>query len=155
MTIGGDPVEPRLIPAGDGVRLRTWTSGTPGASPPVLLLHGGPGLWDYLEPVARMIAPDTVVHRFDQRGCGGSDPSPVQSMARSVADIEDLRAHWRVSSWIVAGHSFGADLALRYAAEHPARTAKMLYLNGCGIGDWRTAYRAERARRMTLRRAPG
>jgi len=32
-------------------------------------------MWEYLEPVARMLEPLTVVHRFDQRGCGGSDPS--------------------------------------------------------------------------------
>jgi proline iminopeptidase len=59
----------------DGVRVRTWTSGTVRDSAPVLFIHGGPGMWDYLGPVADMLAPITMVHRFDQRGCGGSDPS--------------------------------------------------------------------------------
>ncbi|MEV6488935.1 alpha/beta hydrolase [Actinoplanes sp. NPDC051633] len=138
-----------MIPADDGVRLRTWTAGTATGRPSVLLLHGGPGLWDYLGPVSRMLEPLTVVHRFDQRGCGGSDPSDEHTTARYVADIEALRRHWNVESWTVAGHSFGSELALSYAIVHPARTAALLYLNGVGIGDWRAAYRAEIARRMT------
>jgi proline iminopeptidase len=52
----------------DGVRLRTWTTGTATDLPAVVLLHGGPGLWDNLAPVARMLEPSTTVHRFDQPG---------------------------------------------------------------------------------------
>jgi len=133
----------------DGVRLRTWTTGRATDLPPVVLLHGGPGLWDYLGPLAGLLAPLTVVHRFDQRGCGGSDPSPEQTLARYEADIETLRRHWGHERWIVAGHSFGATLAFRYACEHPRRTAAMLYLSGVGVGDWRTPYQRERDRRMS------
>ncbi len=82
-----------LVELSDGVRLRTYTSGTPSAAPPVVLLHGGPGLWDYLEPIADLIE-GRVVHRFDQRGCGGSDPSDEQTMQRLRDDIEELRLHW-------------------------------------------------------------
>ena len=35
----------------DGAQLWTSTAGAPDG-PPLVLLHGGPGLWDYLEPVA-------------------------------------------------------------------------------------------------------
>jgi proline iminopeptidase len=138
-----------MVAVDDGVRLRTWTAGTAGPLPPVVLLHGGPGMWDYLEPVSRMIEPLTVVHRFDQRGCGGSDPSDEQTMARSVADVEFLRRHFGHDRWIVAGHSFGAELAVEYALAYPERTASLIYLNGVGVGDWRSGYRAESARRMT------
>ncbi|MEV6285797.1 alpha/beta hydrolase [Kribbella sp. NPDC051770] len=152
-----------LVELADGIRLQTWTSGTPGsaatgsAAPqvgasdsraPVLLLHGGPGLWDYLEPVAALID-DRVVHRYDQRGCGGSDPSDEQTIARTVADLEELRAHWGHERIVVLGHSFGATLALRYAAAHPARVAHLIYLSGVGVGDWRTPSQAEARRRMT------
>jgi proline iminopeptidase len=139
----------QMIAVDDGRRLRTWTSGKRGDLPAVVLIHGGPGLWDYLEPVAHMIEPLTLVHRFDQRGCGGSDPSDQHTISRHIADIEALRRHWRHERWIVVGHSFGATLAFAYAATHPERTAAMGYLNGVGIGDWRTDYRAERQRRMT------
>jgi proline iminopeptidase len=82
----------RMVGTDDGVRLRTWTTGTATGLPPVLLIHGGPGLWDYLGPVARMLEPLTTVHRFDHRGCGGSDPSDEHTFARYRADIESLRA---------------------------------------------------------------
>lgn len=89
-------------------------------------------MWDYLEPVAAMIDDLSVVHRFDQRGCGDSDPSEVQSLERSTADIEGLRAAWGYSSWVVIGHSFGASLAFEYAARFPSRTRAMGYVAGGG-----------------------
>ncbi|WP_170970405.1 alpha/beta fold hydrolase [Streptomyces zhaozhouensis] len=134
----------------DGVRLWTETTGPDrAAARPVLLLHGGPGLWDYLRPVAALLEEDGPVHRFDQRGCGRSDPSDDLRMARAVADIEALRRHFGHARWTVVGHSFGATLALAYAWTHPGRVASLVALNGTGLGDWRTAYRAERDRRAT------
>ena len=139
----------QLVEVDDGTRLRTWTTGTRGVLPPVVLLHGGPGLWDYLEPVAGMVEHLTVVHRFDQRGCGGSDPSDEQTVARHVADIDALRRHFGYEQWTVVGHSFGATLAFRYAVTHRESTAAMGHLSGVGVGDWRTRYAEERQRRMT------
>ncbi|MDT0318621.1 alpha/beta fold hydrolase [Streptomyces millisiae] len=135
----------------DGVRLWTATTGSVGPSWPVVLLHGGPGLWDYLGPVARLLDDGTVVHRFDQRGCGRSDASDDQRVARLVADLEALRRHWGYERWAVVGHSFGALLGLHYAWTHPDRVASLVHLSGTGLGDWRTPYRAERLRRMTER----
>ncbi|WP_433018725.1 alpha/beta fold hydrolase [Kribbella sp. CA-294648] len=133
----------------DGTRLRTWTTGTPTARPPVVLLHGGPGLWDYLEPVAAMLDDLTVVHRFDQRGCGGSNPSEEQTMRRLQDDIDELRQHWGHQQIVVLGHSFGARLALTYAAAYPQHVVKVGHFSGVGLGDWRTPYYEERNRRLT------
>ena len=140
-----------MVPVDDGVRLRTWTTGTATERPAVVLLHGGPGLWDNLAPVAGMLEPLTIVHRFDQRGCGGSGHGPELTIARYVADVECLRRHWGHESWVVAGHSFGATLALAYAVAHPGRTHALVYLGGTGVGDWRGACRDEQQRRMTSR----
>lgn len=133
----------------DGTRLRTWTSGTPTAAPPVILLHGGPGLWDYLEPMAAMMDDLAVVHRFDQRGCGGSDPSDNQTMQRLQDDIDELRQHWGHEQVVVLGHSFGAKLALTYAAAYPQHVLRVGHFSGVGLGDWHTPYYDERDRRMT------
>jgi proline iminopeptidase len=138
-----------FVELSDGVRLRTWTTGTPTSAPPVILLHGGPGLWDYLEPVADLMSDLTVVHRFDQRGCGGSDPSAEQTMQRLQADIDELRKHWGHDEFVVIGHSFGATLALTYAAAYPDHARAVGYLSGVGIGDWQTPYHQERRRRMS------
>jgi proline iminopeptidase len=141
----------RMVETDDGVRLRTWTTGTATGLPPVLLIHGGPGLWDYLGPVARMLEPLTTVHRFDHRGCGGSDASDAHTFARYRADIESLRRQWGHETWSVVGHSFGATLAFAYAVAHPDRTSALGYLSGPGLGDWRGPAAAEAARRMTPR----
>ena len=62
-----------LIAMDDGARLRTWTSGSPAPGDlAVMLVHGGPGLPDYLAPVADIVEDVCVVHRYDQRGVGGS-----------------------------------------------------------------------------------
>ncbi|TCO26365.1 proline iminopeptidase [Kribbella steppae] len=133
----------------DGVRLWTATTGTATSAVPVVILHGGPGLWDDYAVLAEMLDDLTVVHRFDQRGCGRSDPSDLQTMQRLAQDIDELRAHWGHERIVVVGHSFGATLALVYAASYPDHVAGVVYLDGVGIGDWRTAYQGEADRRMT------
>lgn len=137
----------------DGVRLWTATTGTASALPAVVILHGGPGLWDDYAVLAEMLDDLTVVHRFDQRGCGRSGPSELQSMQRSAQDIDELRAYFGHERVVVIGHSFGASLALTYAASYGDHVAGVVYLSGVGIGDWRTAYHEEQARRMTPEQA--
>lgn len=136
-----------LVALDDGARLATWTSGAADQVPPVVLLHGGPGLWDYLEPLAGMIDDLTLVHRYDQRGCGRSDRRGPLSMARYVEDLDCLRRHWGYDRWTLIGHSFGATLALAYAGTYPDRAATVGYLSGVGIGDWRTPFHVEQRRR--------
>ncbi|GAA2815393.1 alpha/beta fold hydrolase [Kribbella solani] len=131
----------------------TATTGVGTRRAPVVILHGGPGLWDDYEVLAGMLDDLTVVHRFDQRGCGRSDPSATQTMARLARDIDELRAYFGHSRIVVIGHSFGATLALKYAAAYADRVAGVVYLDGVGVGDWRTPYYAERARRMTPEQA--
>jgi pimeloyl-ACP methyl ester carboxylesterase len=53
----------------DGAELWAAVSGT---GPPVVCLHGGPGTWDYLAPLAGLLDDTFTVIRFDQRGCGRS-----------------------------------------------------------------------------------
>lgn len=142
----GGAVE-EYVEADDGVRLWIATSGD---GPPLVLCHGGPGLWDDQGPVAAMLDDLVTVHRWDQRGCGRSTGSGPYTVARFVADLEAIRAHFGHARWMVGGHSWGATLALRYALAHPGRVAALLYLSGTGTGTaWKDAHRAERERRLT------
>ncbi|MEV4539398.1 hypothetical protein AB0J82_37055 [Asanoa sp. NPDC049518] len=59
-----------MIEMDGGALLRTGTSGT--GIPPVVMLHGGPGVPDHIAPLADLIGDLCVVHRYDQRGTGGS-----------------------------------------------------------------------------------
>lgn len=71
------------------------------------------------------------------------------TVAQAVADLEQLRRALSVDRWGVLGHSWGAELALRYAAQHPACATAVAYLSGVGAGlGFRRAYLAERDRRL-------
>ncbi len=150
----------------DGARLATWTDPGPAEAPAVILVHGGPGLWDYLAPLAGLLAGRAVVHRYDQRRCGsstgpegaearavgarpGAATAPADlTMERFVADIEELRAAFGHEHVVLIGHSFGATLALAYAGVHPERVIALGYVDGVGVGNWRAPYRTERMRRL-------
>ena len=119
----------------DGVRLwyRVAGAGAPGA-PPVVFLHGGPGqgsehfdalVGPHLEPTLRMVY-------LDQRGSGRSERpwTRAYTVPRLVDDVEGVRRHLGADRIVVVGHSFGAILALEYAAAYPARTAGVVVAAG-------------------------
>ena len=130
----------------DGAVLRVTTTGS---GHPLVLCHGGPGMWDYLGPVARLLDDMLLVYRYDQRGCGRSTADGPFTVSQFVADLEFLRRALGRESWWVGGHSWGAELALRYALGHPGQVRGVIYVCGTGIGDgFREAYRAEMRRRL-------
>jgi proline iminopeptidase len=125
----------------DGVRL--WASAS-GRGEPLVLCHGGPGLWDMFEDVAGELADLATVVRWDQRGCGRSERcgGPWTS-ERFVADLEAVRRHFGFERMAVLGHSWGAQLALSHALAHPERVTSLVYVSGTGIGpdaDWHPAF---------------
>lgn len=110
---------------------------------PVVFLHGGPG--SGCSPRHRQLFdPQRCrVILFDQRGCGRSLPRGslhANTSEHLVADIEHLRRHLGIERWLVVGGSWGAGLALAYAAAHPA-SCLGLVLRGVFLGrvsdlDW-------------------
>ena len=136
----------RVITLRDGATLWTTVSGN---GPPVVCCHGGPGLWDYLASLASLLEDTFTVIRFDQRGCGRSTGDGPFTIAQAIDDLDQLRAALKVDRWAVIGHSWGAELALRYAAARPEQTSAVVYIAGVGAGnDFRPAYIAERDRRL-------
>jgi pimeloyl-ACP methyl ester carboxylesterase len=109
--------------------IAAWRSGD-GA--PALLLHGGPGVTDYVDGLARELdgAFDTI--RFQQRGL---DPTQVREPYTVEAHVEDcvrvLDALAIERAWIV-GHSWGGHLALHLAIAHPERVAGLVVIDGLG-----------------------
>lgn len=96
------------------MRIRTY--GTSG--PVVVVLHGGPGAPGHMAPVARGLADSFQILEPRQRG-SGSEPLTV---ARHVADLDGLvESHCGGARPALVGSSWGAMLALAYAAAHPGR----------------------------------
>jgi proline iminopeptidase len=133
----------------DEARIR-WTTLADGKRTlPVVMLHGGPGLPDYLGDAASMIADLAPVYRYDQRGTGQSRWQGRHSFARQVEDLAELLDAWDTPEAVLIGHSYGTNLASRFCLAHPDRVAALLLLCGPFVGDWRTGDRAERGRRMS------
>ena len=125
------------------------TGGGPGV--PLVLCHGGAGLWDNLGSLAALVDQERRVIRWDQRGCGRSGgPRGPFTTDRFVADLESIRTAVGIDQWIVGGHSWGASLALRAVLAHPTTAAGLLYISGTGLGRaWHGAYKAAPANRLT------
>ncbi|MEU0164333.1 alpha/beta hydrolase [Streptomyces iakyrus] len=138
-----------LASMSDEVQLRWVALGDTTRQPPVVMLHGGPGLPDYLGDVALMVADLAPVYRYDQRGTGRSPWEGRHTLARHVDDLAELLDAWDVPKAVLIGHSFGTDLASRFCLTHPDRVAAMLLMCGPFVGDWRTGYQAERDHRMS------
>ena len=110
-----------------------------GAGPPVLLLHGGPGLgFDYLRGLAEELAQENDVAWYQQRGLEPSAPGPPYTVA---ADVGDARRVVDALGWeraYVVGHSWGGHLALHVAAAMPERLLGVLSVDPLGsVGDGR------------------
>lgn len=96
---------------------------------PALVLHGGPGsgssplLRRFFDPERyRIICPD-------QRGAGASQPhgeTANNTTPDLVDDLRALRCELGLTRWLVVGGSWGATLALVYAAAEPDAVSALL-----------------------------
>jgi proline iminopeptidase len=138
----------QTVSSDDGCPL--WTDQA-GHGPPLVLCHGGPGLWDYLDDVAGLLNDTVCTIRWDQRGCGRSQRRGPYTIGRFLADLDAVRDRVAGPRMALLGHSWGAHLALRYAIEHPYRVSHLVYVSGTGIDPerrWHPDY--ERNLRLRL-----
>ncbi|MEE2057261.1 alpha/beta fold hydrolase [Rhodococcus artemisiae] len=138
-----------MVGMDDDATLRTWTTGLRRSAPPVVLLHGGPGLPDYLQAVAQMLDDVTVVHRYDQRGTGRSCWDGPHTLTRHIADLKLLLDGWGYEQVVLVGHSYGSDLASYFTLAHPERVARLVHLAGPFTGNWRELCKATEVSRRT------
>jgi pimeloyl-ACP methyl ester carboxylesterase len=101
-----------------------------------------------MAPVARGLASSYRVVEPFQRGSGGRETLTV---ARHVADLHKIiNVHAKDCHPVLLGSSWGAMLALAYAAAHPDSTGALILVS-CGTFDLgaRAALRRTIAERMT------
>lgn len=118
LTVDGQPIGIRTLDEDDDATGR----------PTAVLLHATLSTGDQLMGLARRLTGRFRVVLIDRRGSGRSqmaDPQPVP-VARHAADVVAVLDALGIDRAVVVGHSFGGVVALRVAAEHPARVAAVI-----------------------------
>ena len=103
-----------------------------GKGEPIIVLHGGPGLFhNYLVLGFEKLAEKYQIIFYDQRGCGKTDfPKDTTSITiqNYVNDLEAIRKHLNIDKLNLAGHSWGAILAIDYAKQFPKHLKKLMLI---------------------------
>ena len=126
--------------------LAGWVTGS---GPAVLLLHGGPGMTDYMESLLPELDGYRVAS-FQQRGVAPSTlagPFDVPTLRDDVIAVLDA-LDWRAPAMI--GHSWGGHLLLHVVAATPTRVGAALAVDPLGaVGDGGfAAFEVELMRRL-------
>jgi proline iminopeptidase len=126
--------------------LAGWVTGS---GPEVLLLHGGPGMTDYMQSLLPELDGYRVAS-FQQRGVAPSTlagPFDVPTLRDDVVDVLGTIG-WDAPAMI--GHSWGGHLLLHLLAATPSRVGAALAVDPLGaVGDGGlAAFQAELARRL-------
>ena len=114
------------------------------ANPPLIVLHGGPGMSEmgffrhFNAPLERHFV---VVH-WDQRGAGKSFdrhiPRSSMTLEQFVADLDELveivRRRFGKERVAILGHSWGSALGAIYAARFPEKVS--VYVGAAQVADW-------------------
>ena len=126
--------------------LAGWVTGSGRA---VLLVHGGPGMTDYMESLLPELDGYGVAS-FQQRGVAPSTlagPFDVPTLRGDVIDVLDTLG-WEAPAMI--GHSWGGHLLLHVMAVAPTRVGAVLAVDPLGgVGDGGlSAFQVELFRRL-------
>lgn len=104
--------------------------------PNALLLHGGPGLSEYLGTLAAELDGIVTMARYQQRGLA---PSVIEGDISIEGHVADAVAVMDALNWaapLVIGHSWGGHFALHFAVAHPERVGGLVILDTLGaVGD--------------------
>ena len=98
-----------------------------GTGPHVIFLHGGPGLYGYMEAFCESIADQCRAVYYEQRGSKqGNIDIGIEDHLRDLKRIVDHYA--MVAKPIIVGHSWGAMLALLFAGRHSDSLGKVILI---------------------------
>jgi non-heme chloroperoxidase len=112
----------RSIELPTGVKLPYVEQGD-AAGVPVVLLHGVTDSWRSFEPVLPYLPGSIRAFALTQRGHGdASRPAAGYHPRDFAADVAAFLDSQGLESAVIAGHSMGSTVALRFALDYPERT---------------------------------
>src|SRR5271169_1433617 len=107
-----------------------------GNGPPIVMLHGGPGLSDYLESLDGELTSGYTVYRYQQRGLAPSTTSGPFSVGAHVADAFAILQAVAPEGAVIVGHSWGGYLAMHLAAMRSDLIVGLVVVDPLGaVGD--------------------
>lgn len=120
-----------VIRLSDGVTAVAGVAGPATDATPLVLLHGLSQQRHFWGPVIRRLHHRPVI-AIDQRGHGASDATPAADFAidRCAMDVLEIMNALGVGRVHLAGHSWGAAVALRVAAAHVESVASLGLIDG-------------------------
>ena len=116
-----------MIPAAD---TQLHAVDTAGGAPPLLFLSGGFGSVQNWDHVIRRLGQKYRTVRFDARARGKSGTSADYSVRGAVDDIGRVIDATDIERPILVGWSYGATIAVRYAAQHPEQVGGLVLIDG-------------------------
>jgi pimeloyl-ACP methyl ester carboxylesterase len=103
----------------------------PAKGPTIVCIHGLTANHTCWASVADVLSPAHRLIAYDLRGRGESDkPEKGYSLALHGEDLLGLLDHFGLKKAVLVGHSLGAHIAVRFAAVHPERIAKLVLVDG-------------------------
>ncbi|GAG20537.1 unnamed protein product, partial [marine sediment metagenome] len=103
-------------------------------SPPIIVLHGGPGMsCNYFKDSFNFLEDDYRVIYYDQRGSGFSQIKPdldYYTLNSLVTELEAIRKEIvDEDKVIIIGHSFGGLLAMKYVLDYEEHVDKIILIS--------------------------
>jgi non-heme chloroperoxidase len=111
-----------------GLRLAYGERG-PVAETALVLVHGLSDSWLSFEPLMALLPESLRVVAVSLRGHGDSErPESGYRLPDLATDLRDLLDALEIESAVIAGHSLGASVAMRFGIDHPERALGLALL---------------------------
>ena len=105
-----------------------------GTGPPVLLLHGQPGVGSDWDGVAGALMEDHRVLAPDRPGYGAGAAAAI-SLSGNVDALVGMLSEREVDPVVAVGHSYGGAVAILLAARHPELVRGLVLAGSVGPAD--------------------
>ena len=107
-----------------------------GNGPPVVIVQGVHGRWQWTRPALEELAKTCRVISYSLAGDFGSGRryDPALGFENFTRQLDDVLREKRIERTAVCGISFGGFVAVHYAAQHPERVQALLLASAPGPG---------------------
>lgn len=101
-----------------------------GTGPPVVLVHGQGGAWQWWLRVIPTVARHARVIAIDLAGFGASEPVAAGDVfSEQVATVIGVLDELRLARATIVGHSMGGLVSLKVACSHPGRVDGLMLID--------------------------